>query len=416
MRPRTFILLILVLLVGAVAAVLLIANSSGDGPLSFLSGGDTTETGTEAASEGSAAEEPNIPVPTATPSVFLETVIIAKTNIPVGEPIRSDLVEVEERPNTNIALQGGYTFSEENLDDIVGQIAKVNIVKGQALLRPMLALNPTDLASMGSDLALYIDQGNVAVAVPIDNFSGAAYALRPGDRVDVLMTLSLIDLDEEFNTPLPNNSARVDLDALTAGASFLMNDGLQGRLEWIPELNLTAEIKPRTSPGPNDEEPGKQIPRRATQLTIQQAEVLWMGTWRLATEEEATELVEQPVAAGGEEAGTEEAETEETETGVAPEASPTPVPGRFEKRPDLAILSMPAQDALLLKWAMEVGINIDLALRAQGDTTVFTTTSVTLPQIVEQGGLTIPETGVVGLEPPVNEVEPPSVPPKPPED
>ncbi len=402
MRPRTFILLILVLLVGAVAAVLLIANNSGTSPLSFLSGGDAAETGTEAATtEDSATEGIVVEIPTATPSVFLETVIIAKTDIPVGEPIRRDLIDLEERPNINIALQGGYTFSEESMEDIVGQIAKVNIAKGQAILRPMLALNPTDLASLGSDLALYINQGNVAVAFPINNFSGAAYAMRPGDLVDVLMTLSLIDLDEEFNSPLPNKSARVDLDALEVGLDFLMDDGLQGRFEWVPELSITAEIKPRTSAGPNEEEPGKQIPRRATQLTIQQVEVLWMGTWRPQTQEAVVEPVVLPEE-GGEEAGT---------TAVT---SPTPVPERFESQPDLAILSMPVQDALLLKWALEVGIDIDLVLRSQGDTTVFTTASVTLPQIVEQGGLTIPETGVVGLEPSIDEIEAPSVPSKPP--
>ena len=408
MRPRTFVLLILVLLVGAAVVVLLVANNSGDGPLSFLSGGGEADTTTpdETATEGT---EPGIAAPTATPSVFLETVLVAKTDIPVGERIRSDLVELEDRPNTNIALQGGYAFTcdqggeeagcEELIQTIVGQIAKVNIAEGQAILRPMLALNPTDLGSFGSDLANFIDQGNVAVAFPIDRFSGAAFAMRPGDRVDVLMTLNLIDLDEEFNTPLPNNSARVDQDNLAEGLPFLLDSGLQGRLEWIPELQLTAEIKPRTSAGPDGEEPGVQIPRRATQLTVQQAEVLWMGTWRSPDEQEAPELA--PAAS----------EDETAEVAVAP----TPVPERFEDRPDLVILSMPAQDALLLKWALEVGVDIDLALRAQGDGTAFVTTSVTLPQIVEQGGLTIPETGIVGLEPPVNEVPAPSVPLQPPD-
>jgi len=94
--------------------------------------------------------------------------------------------------------------------------------------------------------------------------------------------------------------------------------------------------------------------------------------------------------------------------------TPTPIPERVEKRPDVVILSLPVQDALALKWARDVGINMNLVLRAQGDRTVFVTTSVTLPQIVEQGGLTIPEVGTVGLEPRADEVSPPSLPPKPP--
>ncbi|MCP4429299.1 MAG: hypothetical protein GY803_32860 [Chloroflexi bacterium] len=117
-----------------------------------------------------------------------------------------------------------------------------------------------------------------------------------------------------------------------------------------------------------------------------------MGTWRAQTHAEPEESL---VALEGDEA-------------AAP--TPTPAPQRFEDRPDLVILSMPSQDALTLKWAMEAGLDIDLVLRAQGDETVFTTTSVSLPQIVEQGGLTIPEIGIIGLESPVNEVEAPSVP------
>ncbi|MCP4424189.1 MAG: hypothetical protein GY803_06840, partial [Chloroflexi bacterium] len=176
----------------------------------------------------------------------------------------------------------------------------------------MLTPNPNELSSFGSDLALYIEEGKVAVAFPITNFSGAAYAMRPGDLVDIFMTLSLIDLDAEFNTPLPNISSQVDQEALVEGSEFLLREGLEGRLDWIPELGQTAEIRPRTSAGPNGEEPGVQIPRRATQVTIQQARVLWMGTWRAQTHAEPEESL---VALEGDEA-------------AAP--TPTPAPQRFE--------------------------------------------------------------------------------------
>ena len=94
--------------------------------------------------------------------------------------------------------------------------------------------------------------------------------------------------------------------------------------------------------------------------------------------------------------------------------APTPTPGpeneRPEAQPDVVILSLTSQDALTLKWALDTGIDIDLVLRAQGDNSLFVTTGVSLPQIVEQGVLTIPEPAEVGLEPRVDQVPTPGVP------
>jgi hypothetical protein len=78
------------------------------------------------------------------------------------------------------------------------------------------------------------------------------------------------------------------------------------------------------------------------------------------------------------------------------------------------ILSLPAQEALALKWALERGVQIDLALRAQGDETVFETVSISLPQIVEQGDLRVPEPSDFDLHPRADQVPPPSVPAQPP--
>ena len=52
---------------------------------------------------------------------------------------------------------------------------------------------------------------------------------------------------------------------------------------------------------------------------------------------------------------------------------------------------MSLQDALALKWAREKDVDIDLVLRSPTDNTVFVTTSVSLPQIIDQGALAIPD-------------------------
>ncbi|MCB9420932.1 MAG: hypothetical protein H6667_14085 [Ardenticatenaceae bacterium] len=426
MRPRTFILLIAVLLVGALAVVLVIANNSGGGLLAGLSGGptaseETTQTVDETSSEGS--QEPGIPPPVPTPKPGFQRIVVSKIDIPIGTRITEDLIEIKSRPDTNIAVQGGYTI--ENPDEVIGRIARYDIAKGQEILRDMLAVNATDMGALGSDLALYVDQGEVAVAFKIDPLSGAAYAMRPGDLVDLLMTLRLIAIDPEFRTALPNNVQRVIDPALRENGQFLVDDITpQGRLEFIEAIGQVAEIIPSSIyiQG-QDFEPGTPIPKRVTQLTIQQAEVLWVGTWKTpeeilaAEQEDAAQTA--PVAAV--ETGTEEPtltveqEPKRCINTLTGELTACPVIRRALK-PDVVILGMSSQDALALKYAIERGVDIDLALRSQGDLSNFVTTSVSLPQIVEQGGLSVPPPADFDLHPRPEDVVIPSLPAVPPED
>ncbi|MGB3717826.1 MAG: hypothetical protein WA996_25680 [Candidatus Promineifilaceae bacterium] len=400
MRPRTFALLILVLVVLAAAVVLVVfVSPCGSFLTNWRSDCDDTaqveeqpEEVTTEAEEG-APEEPSVPTPTPTPEVQFVDVLVADVYLPVGERIREDIIRVERRPDDNVAVVGGVTFSES--DEVVGRLVRTEVSSGQEILRPMLALSPSDLTDLGSDLSLYVDDGKVAVSFPINMFTGAAYAIRPGDFVDAIMTLRLVEVDDEFNTIRPNNWERVNEQALLDGRAFLFPETSEGRLELIPTINTVAVIQPGQ---------GKdQIPRRTTQLTLQQMEVLWMGSWRdprlgLSQEFNADALLssQKPISGEG-----------------AP--SPTPVPKeRPENRPDLVILSLSAQDALTLKWALETGITIDLVLRAQGDTTPYITASVSLPQVLEGGIVLVPETGEFSLEPRVDEIPVPGLPVNPP--
>lgn len=396
MRLRTFILLILVLILVAAAALLLLGNS-GTGPLaSFFNGGD--DSGVVDSTDETGQDEPLLPPPTATPG--LENVVVARANIPVGTMLTDDLLEVQRWPRTNIALQGGYTFTDTTR--LVGRIAKVDVARGQSILSPMLALNPTDIASFGSDLALYVPFGEVAVAFPVDRFNGAALAMRPGDTVDVMMTMRVVDIDPQFGTVLPNQIERIIQSALLNGEPFLFPPVTNGRLEFVPEINQVAAIVPSTiSLDGQDFTEGLPIPKRVTQLTIQQAEVLYVGTWV-----DPRSLEEQQIAAQAAAAAAAEGD------GGSAAPTPTPIPSRLDDTPDVVILSMSSQDALALNWAMIRGVDINLALRSPGDQTVFVTTSVSLPQIIDQGGLAIPEQSNFDLHPSMEDVELPVLPPE----
>jgi len=394
---RTVVLLIVVLVVLAAAfAVIYFVSPCGSFLTDWLprckeEAAQAEDQPAEApvAEEEGATPVPDEPTPTPTPEVVFVDVVVADVNLPIGERLRADILRVERRPEENVAVVGGVTFSDK--DEIVGLLLRTDVSRGQEILAPMLALSPSDLTDQGSDLSLYVDQGRVAVSFPIDLFTGAAFAIRPGDLVDAIMTLRLVEVDEEFTTIRPNIWERVIEERLLEGSgNFLAQETSEGRLELIPGINTVAVIEPGS---------GKdQIPRRTTQLTLQQMEVLWMGSWRdprqaLTQEFDANAQINLPDAG----------------------AAPTPFPKeRPENRPDLVILSMSAQDALTLKWALEAGITIDLVLRAQGDATPYITASVSLPQILQGGIIAVPETGEFSLEPRVDEVPVPGVPFNPP--
>lgn len=416
MRLKIFIpiIILFIVILGAIGVGLFVMSSSGISPLAGILPG-STDSSIETTDIDSA--EPGLPTPTATPVLRLIEVVVAKTDLPVGEELRAELMEVELRPETNVALMGQYTTSDTQ--EYVGQFARVNISKGQEVLKPMVAYNPNEVASFGSDLALYLNQGMVAVAFPINKFSGAAYALRPGDSVDAMMTMRFIDIDSEFRTALPNLVSRVFEPDLLAGSAFLFpaEGTIVGRLEHLNLINKTVEIIPANPFSIPGEEGAADIPRaipkRVTQLTVQQAEVIWVGTWRGPLDEQGEE--DEVLAAPEEGLGDgldisldgEGEVTSNNEGESSFDAEATPLPVRFEDTPDVVILSMFPQDAISLKWAMDRGIDIDLVLRSQGDAELFTTTSVSLPQLVNHSGWIIIEGSTVDLLPHPEDAETP---------
>lgn len=349
---------------------------------------------------------------------FVE-VVVARVDIPLGTRLEVEYLETQLRPVSNIAVRGGYFFGSP--EEVAGSIVKTHIAKGQEVLSPMLALDAADLPSIGSDLALHVDNGRVAIAVPVDGLSAASFAMRPGDLVDVLMSFDLVELDLEFQTPLPNIARLVNEDALEAGENFLFPAVSQGRLELIPEIDRVVEVVPQGVTLDSQESAFvKQIPRRTSQLTIQQAEVLWLGNWYDPSQggwqgPNNYELLIQLAELEALEDEIQRLPTEQQEAlllnyGLQAQTlrdQITIVRNRLEQlAPDVLLLSLPLQDALTMKWALEEpGINMDFVLRSQGDQAVFVTTAVSLPQLVEQAGLTIPEPSEFGLEPPVRGFE-----------
>lgn len=252
------------------------------------------------------------------PEVERVEVLVAKQPIDKDEPVEAK-VSLEARPVTDIPEN-----AIRSVEAVSGLLAAGPIAQ-RTVLDQSMVISPMELAQQAM-LGKIVETGFVAVAFPINELSSVSYGIKPGDHVDVLMSIYFIDIDQEYQ--------------------------IEGTL--CPPLCPGAE-------GQIQVEPGNQFPRLATQLTIQDVEVLGVGRWAYQPQPQE----EQAQAAGQEEA----------------------IP---EQPPAYITLMLTPQDALVLKLARESGANIDLAVRAEDDAQIFTTQQVTLDYIMARFGISLP--------------------------
>jgi pilus assembly protein CpaB len=109
----------------------------------------------------------------------LQSVLVVTDGIPAGtEAARlSDAVTVQQIPAKYVA-EGAV----EDLDDIAGLVAAVDLQPGEQVLASRFA-SPAELASAGIHVAVPVGLQEVSVAVDLQRIAGGAVG--PGDRVGV---------------------------------------------------------------------------------------------------------------------------------------------------------------------------------------------------------------------------------------
>jgi pilus assembly protein CpaB len=215
-----------------------------------------------------------------------------------------------------------------DLEQTQGMLAAVQIEQGDVIYASMLQ-TPEEQMRKG-ELGKLVQLGYVAVAFPISELSSVSYGIQPGDHVDILVTFSFIDIDQETQIREP----------------------LCPPVCPVPG-GLEVESQQASS--------GEQHPRLAAQLTVQNAEVLGVGRWNYK-------------------------ETAVQEQQARDEDAPPPP----EPPPEYITLMLEPQDALVLKLAREYNASIDLAVRAQDDDQPFATQEVTLDYILTRFGVSLP--------------------------
>ncbi len=325
-------------------------------------------------------------------------ILIAAQDIPRGAEIVDGALVVAPFPADSIV--------ETMLHDkaqATGFRARLDIVRGLPITENMITKEPGDLLGSGSEAAIAIPRGMTAIAVPITRLSSIAYALRPGDQVDVLASFLLVDLDRDFQSREPNDTLIMlgtEGENLTA---FVCNELKQGDKgpECInpvppPFGKLVTEEVSKQPLYAKPQEP--QRPRLVSQRLIDYATVLHVGTFTLEAEEEAAANASVAAAQAGGAPPAQGAQGQQATTG------PVIV------RPDIVTLIVTPQDALALNWAIKSGVDLVLTLRAPGDTSADVTSSVTLQYLIENYDITVPAKQPYGLEPRNDDIIVPALP------
>jgi len=330
-RGRTFILLGLVLAVGAVLAAVLLSRPS----------------------------TPAKPPESTAQAVPTTKIVVAFQPIARGGQIITAAVGLFDWPVTQVPPDALTDISKA-----IGKFAKIDIPQGLPILPSMIA-ESTAGTIIGGAASLAIQPGKVGVAFPLRStypekenlpydrrdkevlprLLSVAFAAQAGDRVDVLACFWVYELDKDFQTRRLNKFYYINPQEptqpleLPAGRPATGASGLGG------------------VEGPSE----PQLPRMVCQWTVQNARLLSLGDWV------AVPPTPAPQGGGGQQ--------------------PTPAP----PLPQVATLEVDPQDALVLKYARETGAQLDMVLRAAGDKeSRFSTEAVTLQYMFERFKVAVP--------------------------
>jgi pilus assembly protein CpaB len=277
----------------------------------------------------------------------------------------------------DLVIAGMFT----DLAQVVGRQAKFDLDSGIPLTVNMLVDSAAQLSDAGSVASLSIPEGMVAKSIPINRLASVSYAIRAGDRVVVIASMQFIDLDADFQTKLPNSTALVYGGSISLGegpprlsAEIAAGEGKEGRADRDIELG-----EERIYVIPSEE----QRPRLATQIIIPSATILHIGDFSYDDAGIAGSAGQPPVP---------------TPVPLEGEGAPAPV----EEPPDNITLIVSPQEAVNLTYLLESGVEISLALRSAGDTTVIDTETATLQYFLDDYTIPLPGKLPYGLAPRVD--------------
>jgi pilus assembly protein CpaB len=114
-------------------------------------------------------------------------VVVSSVDIPQGTKIDASMVTVKDFPEGG-ALLGYFKSSEE----VVGQVTTIRVVAGEQIIADKVTATGSGAVSKDGTfpLALIVTEGMRGTSVEVNTIVGAGGNLRPGDYVDVVLSIA----------------------------------------------------------------------------------------------------------------------------------------------------------------------------------------------------------------------------------
>jgi Flp pilus assembly protein CpaB len=362
--PRGRLVLLLVLLLVITIAGVALAFAASQGGLASLLGGPPQTNGNQG------GEETPVPV-TATPEQVLR-IIGASQTLGRGVIIPTEALVAIPWP-TNIVPPSAITDPAL----VVGTRARYTIARGEPIFSTMIVESLAQLSPTGSDAAAQIPAGYVAISIPYNRQHGVALGIKDGDHVNLIVSWAVVDIDQDFQTILPNLSTVLSppnpdaVFAIPPSSVSVVNSGNSNLPQPVGRGATGVEVDADFYVVPSE----AQRPRLVTQGIIQDALVLRVGTFG----EDKPQVIEP----------TPTADPNATASAPPPPTS-TPLP------PDIITLVVSPQDAIVLNYINRLneryplGVQMTFALRSAGDTSRVDTEAVTLSYMFETYNIALP--------------------------
>jgi pilus assembly protein CpaB len=314
--------------------------------------------------------------PAPEPVIQMAEILVVTQFVSRGDVIKDEILGTIEFPQESV-IPG--MFYADQKEAVVDRQARMDIDAGMPLTAGMLVDIGETLSDVGSIAALSIPAGKVAIPVKVGRAKSVAYALRPGDHVSVIATCMVVDVDTEFQSPLPNATGGVistgkasenEPSYLTVTILPVNENAIIGRTELDPLLNELVYVMPRY----------EQAPRLVTQILMQDAIVLRYGEFPYddLTPQEGQGETAEDINQGPENPPTQQ-------QGEGEEAAPPEAPA-----PDIVTLIVTPQEAVALEHLMKSNAEFTLVLRASGDTDPIDTEAVTFQYLLETYNIPVP--------------------------
>lgn len=161
-------------------------------------------------------------------------VVTAKQRIPARTQVTSQMVELKDIPAKYVNERAAVDINEVN-----GKVVKSDILPGEQVLRDKLAKDKED----SDGLSFVVQPGKRAVTIAVNQVSGVAGLIKPGDRVDVFGTFDLQGQEKaSVNSLIIQN-----VDVLTVDQSTIQTSSSQDAKKSTTaagEHTITLQVTP----------------------------------------------------------------------------------------------------------------------------------------------------------------------------